>query len=568
MVKQARRLTEGHVGAIARLWSLIVCVAVVMGSTFSVMAARPDKSVTPPAVRRVALYRDRAVVERQGSYKVKKGSSVMRFEPFPPALQEVSLRARLGNAPSVRIAGVSSWIDRRSEIQDARVREVNEQVQELKSKINELSASLRTVRAVDRYLSAYEATLKKAISEQTLVSSPQTDAWHKTLVALNGRRRELDLQRSRGDRKLATLSTDLGMVSKELRQLENPEPRAVRIVEIQLESEAVQQVELGILYEMSNAGWDAIYEVREDAEGRVQLEYAAGLRQSTEEDWQDVQLTLSTAEPAMGGVRPRLRGLRVSAAKAQKAAGANIAVVDTVSERATDIALVETAAAMEMEVRQEATSFALDLPHKVTIPRDGRLVKVPVAKAALEGATELWAVPDVRRHVYRRLATSNPFPVPLLPGNVMTYHRDSYVGMTRLGFVPVSGKFMVSTGTDPEIQVEKHYSTDAKRSSSVFDQTYTKCVTVRNQKNRDVTVRLAYAVPVSEVEEARVTLYRSRFSVAPGEEDKKRGHLFWDLNVSAGSAASHSFVYRLVGPFDLMRRQAKPTGDFGLLELR
>jgi uncharacterized protein (TIGR02231 family) len=567
MVKSTQHGNAGKSRSIEGVWVALVCSLIFMVGGTRAVAARPDESVKPPAVKRVVLYRDRAVVERQGSYQVQQGASVLRFEPLPPGLQEVSLRARLGHAPNVRISGVSSWIDRRSEIQDARVREVNEEAQELKRKLKELSASLRTMRAVDRYLSDYEATLKKAISEQTLDATPQTAAWRDTLAALNGRRSELELKRSRGDREMGTLRSDLGLVSKELKQLENPEPRAVRIVEIQLESATAQQVELGILYEMSDAGWDAIYEVREDAAGSVQLEYSAGLRQSTEEEWQEVQLTLSTAEPAMGGVRPKLQGLRVHAAKAPKAAAADIAVIDTISDRATDIALVETSATMEMEVRQEATSFALDLPYQVTIPRDGRLVKVPVATAMLEGRTEYWAVPDVRKHVYRRLATSNPFPVPLLPGNVMTYHRDAYVGITRVGFVPVAGKFMVSTGTDPEIQVEQHTGTESKRSSSVFDRTYTKSVTVRNQKNRDVKVRLAYAVPVSEVEEARVTLYRSRFSAEPSEEDEKRGHLFWDLDVPAGSSASSSFVYRLVGPADLMRRQAKPTGDFGLLRL-
>ncbi len=337
MVKTAQHRIEGQGRVIEGFWMVFVCGAILMTGATRATASRPDESVAPPAVKRVALYRDRAVVERQGFYKVQKGSNVMRFDPFPPALQEVSLRARLGNAPNVRITGVSSWIDRRSEIQDARVREVSEDAQELKRKIKERSASLRTVRAVDRYLSAYEAMLKKAISEQTLDSSPQIEAWRETLGALNGRRSELELERSRGDREMATLSSDLGLVSKELKLLENPEPRAVRIVEIQLESETAQEVELGILYEMSDAGWDAIYEVRENAEGRVQLEYFAGLRQSTEEDWQDVQLTLSTAEPAMGGVRPKLQGLRVRAAKPQKAAGVNIAVIDTVSERATDI---------------------------------------------------------------------------------------------------------------------------------------------------------------------------------------------------------------------------------------
>jgi hypothetical protein len=114
--------------------------------------------------------------------------------------------------------------------------------------------------------------------------------------------------------------------------------------------------------------------------------------------------------------------------------------------------------------------------------------------------------------------------------------------------------------------IATHYHPETKR-SSVFDCTYRKRVSVLNRKNRDIRIRLAYAVPVSEVEEARVTLHRSEFSVKPSEEDEERGHLFWDLNVKAGEEASHYFEYRLVGPRELVHTQAKPTGDFGVLML-
>ena len=138
----------------------------------------------------------------------------------------------------------------------------------LKEKIGDLRARLRTVKATERYLGAYEEKLKKVISEQTLSPDPQTDAWRKTLAALGKRRRALDAERAGGERELAELSSDLGTVSHSVRQLENPEPRAVRIVEIQVEAEAPMTVDLSILYEMANAGWDAIYVVREAAGGR------------------------------------------------------------------------------------------------------------------------------------------------------------------------------------------------------------------------------------------------------------------------------------------------------------
>lgn len=56
-----------------------------------------------------------------------------------------------------------------------------------------------------------------------------------------------------------------------------------------------------------NASWTPRYDVRvENDAQRLTLVYMAEIRQSTEEAWEDVQMVLSTAQPALGGDAPEL----------------------------------------------------------------------------------------------------------------------------------------------------------------------------------------------------------------------------------------------------------------------
>jgi uncharacterized protein (TIGR02231 family) len=533
-------------------------------------AGRHEGLIEPPPIQQATLYRDRAVVVRGDAFKVKRGTTIFRFDSLPPNLKEVSLRAQLSDSKTARIAGVTSWLDRRPEIQDDKVREADKQVTVLARQIEALEADRMVLETSLAYLAAYQKQLRTAISEQTLDPSPKIGDWSETLNVLNKREERQGQELARNSRDLEAAQVALLGERRKLKRLENPEPRSVRVVEVHIEADTDETVALQILYEMDRAGWSAIYEIHEDADGVVRLTYQAGLQQQTEEDWTDVKVTLSTAEPSMGGVRPKLSVMYVRARKpTNKDMLRPTAVVDTTRNRPIDIALIDTSASLEMEVRHEATSFAFELPNPVTIRRDGRLTKVTIATAELPGQCAYWVMPDVRMHVYRRLKTSNPVPFPLLPGEIQTFHRGSYVGTAQMGFVPVKGKFEVSTGTDPEIIASRHHTTAPHRSSG-HDATYSRWTQIRNGKTGPVKIRVAYTMPVSEVEEARVTLDKAKFKPAPSEYDEKKGHLFWDFEIPAGGVSSAAFAYRVQGPKNVMRlykRPAKGAGTPFMLDL-
>lgn len=63
-----------------------------------------------------------------------------------------------------------------------------------------------------------------------------------------------------------------------------------------------------ISYFVSNAGWTPTYDIRvQNVQSPIQLVYKANVFQSTGEEWKEVNLTLSTANPKQSGVKPNLQ---------------------------------------------------------------------------------------------------------------------------------------------------------------------------------------------------------------------------------------------------------------------
>ncbi|CAF4346727.1 unnamed protein product, partial [Adineta steineri] len=74
-------------------------------------------------------------------------------------------------------------------------------------------------------------------------------------------------------------------------------------------------VVLDISYLISNCSWTASYDVRvnsaEATKQQTQLTYYGSIINKSQENWTDVQLSLSTATPSLGGAVPKLGTLKI-----------------------------------------------------------------------------------------------------------------------------------------------------------------------------------------------------------------------------------------------------------------
>jgi uncharacterized protein (TIGR02231 family) len=77
--------------------------------------------------------------------------------------------------------------------------------------------------------------------------------------------------------------------------------------------------QIHLSYQVYNASWIPSFDVRVNTTGKepqLKLIYYGNIRQNTGKDWSDVNLILSTAQPAAGGQLPQIGTLEAQFYKA------------------------------------------------------------------------------------------------------------------------------------------------------------------------------------------------------------------------------------------------------------
>ena len=79
-------------------------------------------------------------------------------------------------------------------------------------------------------------------------------------------------------------------------------------VVIEVETKKTVRANVELIYYVNNAGWFPTYDIRAiNVDKPIQLIYKANVRQNTKEDWKNVKLKVSSADPNTGNVVPQLK---------------------------------------------------------------------------------------------------------------------------------------------------------------------------------------------------------------------------------------------------------------------
>ena len=134
----------------------------------------------------------------------------------------------------------------------------------------------------------------------TLIGQRVAEA-QKTILEAQIKMRETDRQIADLTRKLSTLA---------------PAPEQRTEVKVFVNATGALDADLIIRYQVGTASWTPFYDARlatgtRDQAPRLQLVRRASIQQRTGENWDDVQLSLSTARPNAGSAAPDLRPMTV-----------------------------------------------------------------------------------------------------------------------------------------------------------------------------------------------------------------------------------------------------------------
>jgi len=189
------------------------------------------------------------------------------------------------------------------------------EVMSLNDEIRVLNDRLAVLTHQRDFLNKITIASQESIARELRTQKPSADDWGKLLGFFDAEFSKLDAESRQIDGKRTTLQEKLEAVEKELASAGGNPEKIEKLITVVFDVQRGGSLAIEASYLISQAGWTPTYDIRvSSADTMVELTYAAFVRQNTGEDWRDIQMTLSTAQPALGGTPPELQPWYVSVA--------------------------------------------------------------------------------------------------------------------------------------------------------------------------------------------------------------------------------------------------------------
>ncbi len=492
------------------------------------------------AITAVVVHSDRAQVTRHKTARCADG--VVAFAGLPSSLMTRSLRASAGGG---RVLGVT-WAERAAG-HDGRVEALLKKVRAEERQMIQLRHGVARARAGQEKLAGFKGQLWRAWAHQAAGAAPPVKAWSAALDLLRGEALAAARKREALDARLRELERRVARLRSRIRTLEGGRRRTSLTVRVLVRCRGAAPVHLSYL--VPGASWRMVYEARvRTADQKLTLAARAVVRQGTGEDWPAVALSVSTVNIRRRNRPPRITALAVRSRKPPR----EMKVLDRrVTTRRRLAVARATVLASALAAGPAAPPLVIRASARVSVRGDGREVIVPLASATPPARLSLEAAPKALPLVYRRLATANPFPFTLLPGQVSVFCDGAFIGRAHLEQTAPREPLALSLGASNQVRVrryvkvEKHVPAAAFRSRRLVHRYR---IQVDNWTRTPRTVTVRENLPVSRVKEIEVLLGKE--TTPPTTRDARTGLLGWTLTIPPRSKRFLTVAYTVSLPKD------------------
>lgn len=533
------------------------------------VSASPSTKNISSTIAAVTVYKDRASVIRKGKTSLSAGTHSLFFTNLPIEIVDQSVRVS-GEGEGARILDVKVETMYTDTIPQERLRTLQTQLEELQEEMKTVDDKIVVLQSQLDFINKIKIEHADNISKDLKITRPTVEDWQKVLGFFNTNMTKLysDLRKSNLEKK--ELHNKIIAVQEKIRTISPNNNRATKTIIVEVEVTKSGEFVLLPQYVITGAMWYPQYDIRVNTENNsVQLEYRAMVQQRTGEDWNNIELALSTARPDMKGEMPELSAWyvnifapevfgNVSGGRSQdrnrplkKALNLNqrqlLNDVKTEKERSDEFAPVMEEPVASVET--QTTSVLLRIPTKSTIPSDNVSHKVTVAIEKLKAAFVYTSTPKLSQFAYLKALIENTSEVPLLAGNINVFSDEDFVSTTSIETIVPNEKFYVYLGIDPTIKIERKLVNKFTETTGTFSKnnkiSYEYTFTLENTKKTAQTIFVYDQLPLSQNEQITIEqLEPKEKELKPNEE----GFLIWKNELQPKEKKTWKLKYSIEYP--------------------
>jgi uncharacterized protein (TIGR02231 family) len=525
---------------------LFICVA---------SNAQEEKKIDSK-ITHVTVFLNKAQVTRKVSSNIESGKTNLVLTGLTSQL----------DPQSIQVAGKGSFIIHGISHRQNYLSEVN-----IPKSLRILRDSLETLQRLVAFENSQLEILNR--EEQMILSNQKIGGANQNVTAAElkamadfyrARLTDIITSRMKIENKIRKMNETIMKLQNQINEQSQLYSRNTSEIVITVSAESNSAADLEVTYIVNNAGWAPVYDLRAvNTKSPIQLNYKANVFQNTSEDWKNVRLKLSTANPSLGGLKPELYTWYLdfyqpyyydkSETKSRyKAAGVNRAAapeMDTAMKaEAGPAAPAETISDYVKTIETTLnTEFDIALPYTVTSNNKPTLVDVKVHEVKAE--YQYSVAPKLDKDAFLIANAVGWEDYNLLPGEANIFFEGTFVGKSFIDPNNIKDTLAISLGRDKRIVVKREKLKDFSSRKLIGTnqrESYAFEISVRNTKNEVVKIKIEDQIPISQNSQIEVELTEAGSAKYTGTT----GKLLWEMTLQPNETKKVVYKFGIKYPKD------------------
>ena len=536
-----------------------LCFAILF--SINISAQKENVIKLSPQVNDVIVYLTGAQIRYKVNVNLQQGRNMLVLSELAPKLNPASIRITADENSAV--LSISPKITTETvDAEQAKLNRINDSVKLITKKINlindEKNALLIQKDLLIKNLSLGGQNTGVNVAELQKAA----DFYQLRILEINKRVTEL-----KNDSTLQTnLFVDLENKAYKLAYTTKTQRTEISVL---LVAEKALATTLEISYVVNDAGWMPYYDLKcSDITQPIILNYRAKAYNNSGIDWNDIPLTLSTADPALNIAVPAMQPWYLSNYYGgyqnrnyeKKSAAINEIVLNNNGtnndgvyadmDKSKDYGGKELLKEQSVQLKQieiPELSFNFAIKNKYTIPSNAQPYIVDIEERSIAATYQYVSIPVVEKSAFLLACISDWEDLNLVEGNANIYLDGTYVGQSYLNPNAISDTLHISLGRDSRIQVDRVKLKDYSSRTLIGSKrkaTYVYELNVKNNHATPINIEVRDQVPVSSNQDIEVSVDQISNAVLTSAT----GFLSWNFVIDPGKTQTVKLGYTVKYP--------------------
>jgi uncharacterized protein (TIGR02231 family) len=503
-------------------------------------------------IKDVTIFLNGAQINRTGETYLNQGTTYILFQNLSPYI----------NPSTVQVKGEGNFtiLSVRSQLNYLNSIAITKEVKQINDSIELLQEDLSLLQSMQNVYAEEEAMIiaNKAIGGQDagvkvtdLVLA--ADFFRTRLTDIKTKQLDIQKKTKKINEKLIQLNNQLNLINANMNK-----PTGEIIVAV-VAKDAVN-AKFTFNYATTNASWTPIYDLRAtDINNPIELYFKSKIRQTTGEDWKNVNITLSTGNPSQSGARPIMAPWYLtfynpyvydySKSEVLRDEGEIDGKPMSKTKESKDISGGALTLGSYTSVVETQTNVEYKISIPYTVMSDGKEAMIDVQNYTLPAQYQYYCVPKLDVDAFLMAKVSGWEQYNLLSGEINLFYEGTYVGKSYVDVRSTNDTLDISLGRDKNIVITrtkiKDYQSRQLIGSNKKD-TYGWEIIVKNKKKQSIDMVLEDQIPLTTDKDIEI----NKIEISNAEYNEITGKLLWKMKLNTGESKTFKLSYSVKYPKD------------------